>query len=73
MGVRRAVKQQHITASSLQQVCQDVRWCSGTILAEDALVGDAASDGHAGKSADLAKNLIEAGVVRGDLKLALNV
>jgi hypothetical protein len=43
-------------------------WVIGSVLTEDTLVPDAAGDLHSGVIGDLAKDLVEAGIVCGDRK-----
>ena len=45
----------------------------GPVLAEDSLIGDAAGDLHSGIATNLTKDLVEAGVVRGDGERAVCV
>ena len=59
--------QEHIAAGAVEQGGEDGGGLSGAVVAEDALVGDAAGNGHACEAADGAEDLIEAGVVGADV------
>jgi hypothetical protein len=56
----------HVAAGTVEQRGQNLRRVIGSVLAEDSLIGDAACDRHPGVGGDLMKDLVEAGVVRGD-------
>ena len=57
------VDENHVTAGAVQERGENLIGISRPVLSEDALVGDAAGDLHPGIGGDLAKNLVEAGVV----------
>ena len=61
-----AVLEDHVAAGTVEQPSQNFSRSCRSILTEDALIGDAARDFHAGVMGDLAKNLVEAGVFSGD-------
>ena len=65
--------QQHVASGAIEQGGEDGGWVGGAIVAEDALVGDAAGNFHAGEFGDLAKDLIQAGVVGADVEQAGSV
>jgi hypothetical protein len=65
------VAQEHIAASSIDQAGQNLGGRGRAILAEDTFVGNASGDLHPSLAADIAENLIEAGVVGGDFELAV--
>ena len=67
------VDENHVAAGSVQQRGQNLRWAIRSVLAEDTLVCDAASDLDSGVGGDLTKDLIEAGVIGGDRKFAFGV
>lgn len=65
-------EEKHVAAGAVEQSSQDLRRDGWTVLAEDAFVGDASGDLHSGFFGDVAEDLIEAGVVGGDEKLAIS-
>ncbi len=65
--------EEHVAAGSLEQGGEDGTGSGGAVVAEDALVGDASGDGHAGLAGDIAEDLVEAGVIGGDGELTLRV
>ena len=64
---------EHVATCAVEKGREDLARRCGTIGAEDALVGDAASDLHAGEAGDVAQDLIEAGVVGVDGEKAICV
>jgi len=61
-----AADEKHVAAGAVEQGCKDLGGNVGAVLAEDALIGDAAGDLDSCLAGDLAKNLVKAGVVGGD-------
>src|SRR5580704_15802430 len=59
-----ALLDDHVAAGAVEQFGQNLSGLSWSIVSEDALIGDAAADLHTGVAGDLAKDLIEARVVR---------
>jgi len=58
--------EEHVAASAVDQFRQNLCKGSGSVLAEDALVGDATRDLESRRAGDLTENLVETGVVGGD-------
>lgn len=65
--------EQYVAAGAIEKDIEDFGRDVGTVLAEDALVGDAPGDLHSGFARDVMEDLIEAGVVRDDGQLAAAV
>ena len=61
-----ALNDEHVAAGAVEEGREDLAGGCGTVGAEDALIGDAAGDLHAGEAGDVAQDLVEAGVVSGD-------
>jgi len=61
-----AMLEDHIAAGTVEQLSQNVRRSCWSILTEDAFIYDTPGNLHAGVMGDLAKNLVEAGVLSGD-------
>jgi len=66
-----ALEKDHVGAGAVEERGQDGRGGGWTVVAEDALVFDAAGDLEAGFAGDGAEDLVEAGVVGADVKLAV--
>jgi hypothetical protein len=68
-----ALAEEHVAAGTVEEVGEDDGGGGGAVFAEDALVGDATSDLHAGLARDVAEDAVEAGVVGGDFDEAAAV
>ena len=63
----------HIAAGAVEQFGQNLIGRRGAILTKDTLIGNAAGDLHSCIRGDLAKDLVEAGVVGCDGEFAVGV
>ena len=61
-GVGGGFAEEHVAAGAAEEGGEDGGGLGGAVVAEDALVGDAAGDGDADEVGDGAENLVEAGV-----------
>jgi len=68
-----AFAEEHVATGAVEQGGEDGGRLGRAVVTEDALIGDAAADGHAGEAGDLAEDLVEAGVVGADVKQAGSV
>lgn len=66
-------EEEHVAAGSIEQGGEDGTGSGRAVVAEDALVGDAAGDGHADLAGDIAEDLVKAGVIGCDGELTLAV
>lgn len=73
VGFALAMHKDHVASGAIEECGQNLRWICGAIFPKDTLIGDASGDFHAGIVGDLAKNLVEAGIVRRDGKCAVSI
>ena len=71
--LRRSLPQQHIAARPIQQPYQNLSRRPRTILAENAFICHTARNLHPRLAADLVQNLVQAGIVRRNLKLPIRI
>lgn len=67
------MQEKHVATGAVEQGVEDLRWNIGTILTEDTLISDATGDLHPGFAGDVAKDLIETGIIGRDEKFAGSV
>lgn len=63
--------EKHVRAGAIDQGSEHGGGRGRAVVAEDARVGDTASDGHAGRTGDVMEDLQEAGVVGADFEQAI--